>query len=70
MAEIEIVIAEAPTCPQCGAEEVENPDDPMEDWVWHIRAYRVCDEHGRWWSQCLECVNTPGKGWFCHTTVQ
>jgi len=61
------------SCPHCGADEM-HPDETQL----LIRAYKVCDEQGNWWSQCLVCAGyysplaltpTPEKyqaekGWF------
>lgn len=46
-------------CPKCGAEEMKSPTEL------NIRAYKVCDSEGKWWSQCLRCADDKGKGgWF------
>jgi hypothetical protein len=62
------------SCTTCGAEETH----PRETGKVLIRAYKVCDERGRWWSQCLICSghyravsldenpanHNPKAGWF------
>jgi hypothetical protein len=63
---MELKVTESLTCPKCGSDEVANPTAPVEEWTFNIRAYRVCDSYGIWWSQCLVCVATgdKDKGWF------
>lgn len=51
---ITITVTEGLTCTNCGAPEVENPDAPVSEWRFNIRAYRVTDEHGAW-SECRKC---------------
>jgi len=60
-------------CPTCGANEMHPTEQKLL-----IRGFKVCDEKGRWWSQCLVCagyydkatlLETPDKfdrnaGWF------
>lgn len=70
MSEMRVTITEGLECPKCGAQEVENQRAPISEWVFNIRAYRVCDSKGVWWSQCLVCaagetgVHNPKEGWF------
>lgn len=69
---IKIVVGPDLKCPTCGAEEM-HPDGE------HIliRGYKVGDEKGYWWSQCLVCSGyydedlnaipdnwDRNKGWF------
>jgi hypothetical protein len=61
---MKIVVVPDLQCPRCGAVEVEDKTKPVREWVWNIRSNRV-HTHGRWWSQCLLCVDKGGhKGWF------
>lgn len=65
---MQITVTEGLTCPRCGAGEVENPTAPVSEWKFNIRAYKVCDAKGVWWSQCWKCVEAAGgdrkAGWF------
>lgn len=67
-----ILTVSSVTCPNCGAEEM-HPNGK----VVLIRGFKVCDDNGHWWSQCLVCAgyydknlvynNDAGdreKGWF------
>jgi hypothetical protein len=69
--ELKITVREV-KCTKCGAEEM-HPDGEHV----LIRGFKVCDEGGYWWSQCLVCAgaydkdynHTPKnfdrtKGWF------
>lgn len=60
-------------CPTCGASET----NPLNPGTILIRGYKVGDDNGVWWSQCLVCAGyydkdlneTPrkyaqDKGWF------
>lgn len=49
--DITITVETTPLCcPRCGSSEVANPDAPVDEWVFNIRAYRVDD-----FSECLVC---------------
>lgn len=63
-------------CPECTAPE----SHPREEGKILIRAFKVSDKEGRWWSQCLVCSgfykdlktlelqpekHDKDKGWFC-----
>lgn len=45
------------TCPNCGAGETHPADAHLPSYEQRllIRGYKVCDEKGHWWSQCLVC---------------
>jgi hypothetical protein len=59
------IIRENPVCPRCGAPHVENPEAPVEEWIFNIRANKVGDENGDWWHQCMKCAGPdPTGGWF------
>lgn len=45
-----IVVTPGVACANCGAPEVANPDAPVSEWRFNIRAYRVDD-----WSECRVC---------------
>lgn len=49
-----IIVTDSLTCPNCGAPEVQNPDAPVAEWRFNIRAHRVVDEAGSW-SECRAC---------------
>ena len=68
MTGVRIVITDEVVCPHCGVCEVSNPGAPPSDWVFNIRANRVCDRDGQWWSQCMVCAvaDRHTKGWFCN----
>jgi hypothetical protein len=38
-------------CPKCGSGEMHPTADTLL-----VRALKVCDEHGQWWSHCLVCA--------------
>jgi ribosomal protein S27AE len=63
---MKIVVTENLICPRCGAEEVEDSTLPVKEWRFNIRAYKVSDDKGVWWSQCMVCAEAgeKGKGWF------
>lgn len=50
-------------CPRCGAEELANPDAPLEEQRLNIRGFKVFD-NGHWWSQCLVCKDAGREDWF------
>lgn len=68
------------TCPHCGNGETHpnDTDKPIFERRLLIRGFKVCDDKGYWWSQCLVCAGyynpatleeTPelfdrAKGWF------
>jgi hypothetical protein len=70
--DIKIVVKDV-KCPKCGAGEM-HPDGKHV----LIRGFKVCDDKGYWWSQCLICAGaydenlvpvknwntSSGKGWF------
>lgn len=37
-------------CPACLSTEVDEKTGNL-----NIRAFKVCDDHGYWWSECLVC---------------
>lgn len=41
-------------CPKCGAGELANPDAPVSEWRFNIKAFKVHDGK-RWKSHCLVC---------------
>ncbi len=45
-----IIVTDSLTCANCGAPEVENPEAPVAERRFNIRAYRVDD-----WSECRKC---------------
>lgn len=45
-------------CPKCGAPE----DHPNQPGKVLIRGYKMSDQWGRWFSQCLVCASTTGPG--------
>lgn len=45
-----VTVVDGLTCANCGAPEVENPTDPIGQWRFVIRAFRVDD-----WSECRRC---------------
>jgi len=59
-------------CPTCDSPE----EHPTDSNLILIRAYKVADARGRWWSQCLVCAGgydanlepitdfDTNKGWF------
>ena len=57
-----VVVMQDIKCPKCGSPELKSPTEL------NIRAYKVCDDRGVWWSQCLVCADTtvspPKGGWF------
>jgi hypothetical protein len=60
-----LFITEPLTCPRCGAAHFKNPEAPFLDRLINIRANKVGDENGVWWSQCLICADGHGdRGWF------
>jgi hypothetical protein len=63
---VRIVFRDCGPCPACGALAGPiNPEAPFIEQRVNIRAFKVRDEHWRWWSQCLVCAKgDPAKGWF------
>lgn len=45
-----VTIVDGLTCSNCGAPEVENPEAPVLERRFNIRAFRVDD-----WSECRKC---------------
>jgi len=51
---------------------------PIVEARWMIRPYKVADENGHWWSECMVCAGVidadgnstgnlnTGKGWYCN----
>jgi len=78
MTDITITVKEC-KCPVCGANET-HPEDAGKGILEQrllIRGFKVCDDNGHWWSQCLVCSgcydkdlkptpdnHDPNKGWF------
>lgn len=75
---LKIVVREV-QCPNCGADETHphDADKGIMEKRLLIRGFKVCDEKGHWWSQCLVCSgyydselretresHDPKKGWF------
>lgn len=60
---MKIRISAGPTCPRCGAQEVANPDAPISEWKWQIRAFKV-HHHNSWWSECMPCKDRGLPSWF------
>lgn len=52
---LKIVVTPGLTCPKCGAEECFRDPTSPTGLRFNIRAYRVGDAQGRWWSECLKC---------------
>jgi hypothetical protein len=51
-------------CPTCGSHELRNPDAPVRDWIFNIKAYKVFNR-GKWWSKCCVCADAGRKAhWF------
>lgn len=81
MSDITITVRDV-RCPRCGAGEIHPADinKPVLERRVLIRGFKVSDEHGRWWSECLVCSNfydenlnvaespTKKDGWFCDDT--
>lgn len=53
------------TCPNCGASETSINEHGQEEL--NIRGFKVSDDEGRWYSQCLVCARKDGRrddrGW-------
>ena len=61
---MKLVVTQSLICPHCGAKEVEDETLPVKEWRFNIRAYKVCDDQGTWWSKCLKCIEAGKDGWF------
>lgn len=53
-----IMLIKEVICPRCKSPEEKSATEL------NIRAFKVCDKQGQWWSECLVCEEAGRKAWF------